>query len=296
MFDIIRMIENSLTGYSEAFRVLASNVQNFQTDGYKKVEVSFQTIFQQQLVKAGGSSFGPNGGSNTVTISQGATLLSNGLDFRQAGLREGLPLNAAISAGSTVFVLQPGGAQKSDRLYSRSSAWQFDANGTLIDTFQRPVLGYKMVSGQPDKSQLIPIKIDPNQTDPTDVGFEAGGILTTNYAARKTARNNGAEVIPDGTSLFQVAVAKFANPSAFAVVNGNAFRESVLSGPPLQFGVSGDTGLGVVSGGFVESSNVNPAETTIQGIQYQRGFNAIQSALQLVNRSLQTFVQAMTSS
>jgi hypothetical protein len=82
-----------------------------------------------------------------------------------------------------------------------------------------------------------------------------------------------------------LALGRVPNPSQMELGQGNAFNTTVESGEMTR-GTSDADGFGNVVGGSTESSNVNPAETTIQGIQLQRGYNAIQAALTMTNRFL----------
>ena len=67
---------------------------------------------------------------------------------------------------------------------------------------------------------------------------------------------------------------------------GNAFTLTLRSGEVSYYGVSEEFNLGSVVGASAESSNVNPAEVTVTGIQLQRGYNATQAALTMTNRFL----------
>ena len=111
--------------------------------------------------------------------------------------------------------------------------------------------------------------------------------LTTNYSARKLARESGdSNSLPDGEQTFQLALAFVPNPSQMETAEGNTFKTTLKSGTVSYYGTSQEQGLGSVVGGSTESSNVNPAETTIVGIQLQRAYNATQGALTMTNKFL----------
>ncbi|NQY73370.1 MAG: flagellar hook basal-body protein [Candidatus Margulisbacteria bacterium] len=292
MLDIIYSLSNSITGYTEAIRTLTLDVQNFQTAGYKKTDADFSSLFTRAVGIPGGSSYGGFGWSNSVTLNQGSAYVVRGHNFTQGGLVEQPGLSAAILGVASLFVVTHPNSRK--KQFTRSSNWLFDSNGSLRDTQGRQVMGYHMVNGVADKSALVPISIDPENIDLTDLGFESGGILRTNYQARKAALDSGESELPPTEDLFQLGLARFANPNGLRSASGDSYVESPISGPVSGFGVSGEAKFGEVFGGFVEASNVDPAEVSIEGTQLQRGYNAVQGMLTMVNRILQSFIQSVS--
>ena len=284
MFNALPMLQNSIAATSQAMTLLSSDAQAFQTDGYKQSRYSFASIFNSEVQSVGGRS-GRYGGSHNQTMSQGITLIPMGYDMSQGGIKTAGPLNSAIN-GQGFFILN--GENSSQHLLTRASDFIFAADGSLIDVFGRRVKGYKMVDGKPDKSELVDIKLDPDKFNLADVGFEENGILMTNYQARKLAKDDGETIenFPEGEQTFQLALANVPNPSQMEQGQGNTFVTTLKSGNVTFYGVSDEENLGNVVGGSSESSNVNPAETTIIGIQLQRGYNATQAALTMTNRFL----------
>ena len=284
MFNALPMLQNSISATSNAMTLLSADAQAFQTDGYKQTRYSFASVFNREVTSMGGR-YGRYGGAQNQTMTQGITLIPMGYDMSQGGIKTAKPLNAAIN-GQGFFVLQA--ENSSQHLLTRASDFIFASDGTLMDVFGRKVKGYQMVNGAPDKTQLVDIKLDPNTTNLADVGFEENGILMTNYQAREAARSNGDSIdqLPEGTQLFQLGLAFVGNPGQMTQGQGNTFMTTLKSGAISFYGVSSEQNLGNVIGSSSESSNVNPAETTIVGIQLQRGYNATQAALTMTNRFL----------
>lgn len=294
LFQALDTIENSILAYSQAFNILAGDIQNFQTSGYKQSQYSFVSLFSLSMQRYGGGLGGAalRGRENTQNIAMGVSLIPFGIDFTQGGFNPGGRLNAGIS-GSSFFMLKPEDANR-DFALTRASDFLFSADGSLVDGFGRQVMGYQMVNGEPDKSTMVPIQVDPEEIDLLDLGFEDGGILTTNYAARNEALEQGGDaVLPEGQPLFQLALARVANPSGLETDSGNSFRVTLNSGEIFRRGVAGDEGMGSVTGGVTEGSNVDPSETTIIGIELQRGYNAVQGTLTFINKFLTTFQSAI---
>jgi flagellar hook protein FlgE len=281
MFNALPMIQNSISATSDAMTILSTDAQAFQTDGYKQQRYSFQSIFNSEVTAVGGR-FGRFGGAHNQTQNTGVTLIPMGYDMSQGGIKTAQPLNAAVS-GQGFFVLQSENNQQ--HLFTRASDFIFSADGTLVDVFGRRVKGYRLNNGTVDKSELVDINLEPNTFNLSDVGFEDGGVLTTNFQERQAARESGEE-LPEGDQLFQLALGNVPNPSQMELKQGNAFNVTLKSGSVSYYGVADESNLGSVIGASTESSNVNPAEVTVTGIQLQRGYNATQAALTMTNRFL----------
>lgn len=264
MFNNLAMLQNSISSISEAMTIVSSNAQLFQTDGAKQTTYSFGPIFSEA----------------SASLSKSVSIVMTGYDMSQGGLKPGKPLNAAIN-GQGFFVLQPDNSNQ--QALTRASEFFFNSNGTLVDIYNRKVKGYRMVNGKPDKSELVDITLDPEKTNLADVGFEDNGVLTSNYQARKAATENNrlSDTMPEGEPLFQLAVAYVPNPSRMNQIQGNAFYTTNVSGPISYYGTSNEKNLGSVFGGSSESSNVNPAETTIIGLQHQRAYQLMQATVSM---------------
>lgn len=281
LLALISRCGNTIEADMGALSILTSNIENSQTPGFKQQLYSFETIFAE----AEGI------GVNSYGVAGGVSLQQPGLNFAQGGIVEGTKLNVAVS-GDSLFVVE--NYNKGNFVYKRASDFIFNKDGYLIDGLGRKVMGYQMTAqGTPDKSVMTYIKADPTKYDLSDVGFENGGILTTNFNARKAAIDAQAAVIPAGTPLFQVTLARFSAPQNLSVNEGNSFRATASSGDPVAMGVSADSGFGTVYGGRKETSNVDPASLAVESMQLQRSYNAVQGALSVINRILQDFIKTV---
>lgn len=287
MLDVLAQTKNSIQAYTDAMKMLSSNIQNFQTDGFKTVQYSFQSIFSTSITQGNAGSM-RTGGTDPFNIAESMHMIPTGLDFSQGSIAVGKALNAAID-GQSLFIIKGVG---SEYLYKRNSDFTLDGQGYLVDSLGRRVMGYHMAqNGSVNRTQLVPIKVDPATVDLNDIGFESNGILMTNYTARKKAIDSKAATIPDGTPLFQLALARFENPAKMSISAGGAYHATAASGKMLGIGVSSDKGFGTVHGASKESSNVDASGMAIEGLQLQRGYNAVQSAMNMINRVLQDFIQ-----
>ncbi len=295
MFDMFATTQNSLQAFVNAIQILSADLQHFQDDAYKGTDYTFQSLFSKSMTAVSGGT-SPHGGvaaPATANIPSGLTLIPTGINFTQGSIKAGRALNAAV-IGQDFFVVQA--AIGSQFYYKRKSDFTFDSSGRLQDSFGRSVMGYRVVNGVADTSRLVPITLDPTTQDLFDVGFETDGVLMTNFNARETARQRqeANTIIPPGTALFQLGLAKFANPSKIAPIEGSAYSPTTGSGNPIAYGRSGEAGFSTVQGTAAEASNVNPADITVLGIQLQRGYNAVLSSLTTINKVITDFISKVS--
>jgi flagellar hook protein FlgE len=90
--------------------------------------------------------------------------------------------------------------------------------------------------------------------------------------------------------LGQIAIAQFTNASGLSKLGNSMLSESPNSGT-AQLGVAGVGGRGLISSGFLESSNVDLAQEFANMIVAQRGFQANSRIITTSDQILQELVQ-----
>lgn len=95
-------------------------------------------------------------------------------------------------------------------------------------------------------------------------------------------------IYSNGTNraLGQIALAKFTNPGGLEKAGDTTFVETINSGE-ARIGESGVAGLGTLSAGTLEMSNVDLAEQFVDMIVTQRGFQANSRTIQTSDQLLQ---------
>ncbi len=118
-----------LLAHQRRLDVVASNIANVNTTGYKGSRVLFQDLFSQTL--EGGSAPVDNfGGSNPVQVGLGVQVGSIDVDHTQGSLiTTGVASDLAIQ-GTGFFVLSDGSAN----YYTRDGSFSLNADGVLIDS------------------------------------------------------------------------------------------------------------------------------------------------------------------
>jgi len=87
------------------------------------------------------------------------------------------------------------------------------------------------------------------------------------------------------TQVGQLQTADFINPAGLQPIGDNLFLETASSGNP-QAGSPGDTGLGTLVQGSVESSNVNVVEELVNMIETQRAYEMNSKAISTTDEML----------
>jgi flagellar hook protein FlgE len=138
-------------------------------------------------------------------------------------------------------------------------------------------------------------------------------ITQQNSASATTATNQNGygvgtltsySVLADGTvqgqfsndqtlALGQVAVAGFANVQGLAQISNGDFQSTVSSGAAV-VGQAGVGGLGTITGGAVEGSNVDLSTEFSNMIVAQQGYEANAKVLTTLNQVSQATIQLMS--
>ena len=221
--------------------VIANNIANINTTGYKRARAEFTDLLYQAERVAGA----PNRGGQEA-IPEGAQI---GLGTRTAAVRNLHMQGALTNTGNKLDLALNGRGwfqianANGDNLYTRAGAFNKNATGQIVTAD-----GYLV---QP--AMTIPIGA-------TDVTVNETGQV---YA---TVGTTGTQQL-----IGQLTVANFANDAGLDPLGGNLYRETASSGAAV-LGVPGDTGFGTVQQGYLESSNVDPVKEITELISAQRAY------------------------
>lgn len=130
---------NALNSYQFFMDVVADNLANANTVGFKSNRVTFQTQFAQ-VMQAGSAPSGELGGVNPTQVGLGNRLLSVSSNFNQGMLQStGRNTDMAIQGGG--FFVYANGA---NQFYSRDGSVEVDSAGYLVN----PATGYRLQGWQ----------------------------------------------------------------------------------------------------------------------------------------------------
>lgn len=242
--------------------VTGNNIANVNTHGYKYSRAVFEDSLNQVVRNAAGpDEANGTGGLNPTQIGLGVRLGQISGNFTQGGLQvTNVPTDVAIQ-GDGFFTVRKGDTE----YYTRNGAFSLDQNGNLTTSDGSFVLG-KMgtadIAGPETPNDLEPIVIDTTKWQ--------------NFQISPNGKIMGTPVGGEGLEqIGQIGLTKFNNPSGLDRVGGSMFKETLNSGLPNVYAPNdADNGMGFVTAGTLELSNVDLAGEFTNLIMAQRGFQA----------------------
>ncbi|KAB0671663.1 flagellar basal-body rod protein FlgG [Oryzomonas sagensis] len=236
--------------------VIANNLANVNTTGFKKSRADFQDLIYQNLKTTGSPSTNTTQVPTGIQIGLGTRLAAVTKIFTSGDLTQtGNDLDMAIEGDGFFQIQMPDGTTA----YSRAGAFKKDSTGRVVTS---------------DGYPLLPEIVIPTNATKISVGND--GTVSVNQAGQTAPTNVG-----------NIQLAQFANPAGLAAQGKNLFLPTDSSGNATT-GTPGQTGLGTISQGFLEMSNVNVASEMVNMIVGQRAYEINSKAVQAGDEMLQT--------
>jgi len=215
MIEKLTNLKHALVSQANRNEVVANNLANINTNGFKKDVMFFDFLDKKAQEKPEGQ--------QSIDFSQGTLKQTNNdLDFALSG------------RGFFVIETEEGSG------YTRQGHFKLDKDGTLIDSANRPVMG-----------ENGPITVIGENFKPNTI----------------SAAQNG-EIFADDQLVGRLRIVDFENIDDLKKAGGNLFTADET----LELDIYEPT----IHQGFLEESNVNPADEMIQLIEVQRQFEGIQ--------------------
>ncbi|MDD2663540.1 MAG: flagellar basal-body rod protein FlgG [Dechloromonas sp.] len=218
--------------------VIANNLANVSTNGFKRQRAVFQDLLYQTMRQPGAQSSQQTQVPAGLQLGTGARPVSTAHLFTQGNLQKtDNSLDVAINGDGFFQVLLPDGTTA----YTRDGSFQKDNQGQVVTA-----------DGYP---------LQPAITIPADArAISIGTDGTVSVTQGNTT-----------TQIGNLQVATFINPAGLQSIGQNLFLETAASGTPTP-NTPGNNGAGAVNQGYVETSNVNVAEELVTMIQTQRAY------------------------
>jgi flagellar basal-body rod protein FlgG len=241
--------------------VVAQNLANVNTTGYKRGRAIFEDLLYQNVVQVGGLTSQQTEAPTGLNLGTGVRVVATDKQYTQGNIMNtNNTFDLAIQGRGFFEILLPDGTQA----YTRDGTFQLDADGQLVNSS-----GYTLQPAItiPGSAQAVSIGVDgvvsavlPGQTDPIQVGT--------------------------------VQLTDFVNPAGLQARGENLLMESVASGPP-QPGTPGLNGRGRLSQGALETSNVNVVEELVSMIETQRAYEMNSRAIETADQMLQHLTNSL---
>ena len=258
---MLRSLTTSATGMlaqQNNLDVIANNIANVNTTGFKKVRAEFQDLLSQVSRTPGAmmnqGTFQPVG----VQVGLGVmTAATNRIHTQGVMESTGRPLDIAIQGEGFFQITREDGTIA----YTRDGSFKRDAQGQLCTT---------------DGLLLQPSIQIPQ--DATEISITSDGNVAVKIG------NDTQQ-----TQVGQLQLVKFQNPAGLLSIGHNLYVETSGSGTPIQ-ATPGQQGIGLLQQNFLEGSNVQIVDELINLIKAERAFesnskliNSSSNILQLTN-------------
>ncbi len=259
---MIRSLWISKTGMEAqqtALDAIAHNLANTATNGYKRGHAVFEDLIYQNLRQVGANTGEQSTLPTGLQIGLGVRPVALARNFSQGNLQQtGSNFDMAIRGNGFFQIQMPDGSTG----YTRDGAFQLNSQGQIVTN------GGHLV--QPG------ISIPANALTVTVAN---DGLVSVTLPGQVASQQVG-----------QMQLAGFINPAGLDPKGENLFTESSASGAPAA-GAPGSNGLGQISQGAVETSNVNVVEELVTMIQTQRAYEINSKAVQTSDQMLQKLAQ-----
>lgn len=260
---MIRALHTAATGMDaqqQRIDVIANNLANVNTTGFKKSRADFQDLLYQNTKVPGTSASQGVAAPIGMQVGTGVRTASTHRSFSTGDLAQtGNQFDVAIEGRGFFQISMPDGQQA----YTRSGNFEIDQQGQLVT---------------PDGYLLEPsIAIPPGATAVT---IAADGTVSATIAGETAA-----------TEVGQLQLVDFVNPGGLESIGRNFYKATTASGDP-QINPPGLQGLGTTAQGFLEMSNVKVVEEMINLISSQRAYEINSKVIQASDEMLQTTAQA----
>lgn len=235
--------------------VIANNLANVNTTGFKKSRADFQDLVYQTMWEAG---------STTGDGAKVPTGIQVGLGVRPAAIQKvfssgtfkqtGNALDVAIEGDGFFTVTTPDG----ELAYTRDGSLKLDDQGRLVNS---------------DGYPLEPEVVLPTGTLSVTIGPD--GSVTAKVAGQS-----------DPVQAGKIQLARFMNPAGLSNTGHNLVLPTAASGSAIT-GTPGSEGLGRIAQNTLEMSNVSVVEEMVSMIVAQRAYETNSKAIQASDEMLQ---------
>jgi flagellar basal-body rod protein FlgG len=253
--------KSGLDAQQTRMAVIANNLANVNTTGFKKSRAIFEDLVYQNIRQVGAQSTQNTQLPSGLQLGTGVRTVATEKLHTQGNVQQTEnSLDVAINGRGFLQILMPNG----DINYTRDGSLKLDSTGQLVTSGGLP--------------------LEPSVTIPNDALSVTIG------------RDGTVSVLQPGnpapTQVGQIQTADFINPTGLEPVGENLYRESVASGSPV-LGTPGDQEYGPLLQGSLETSNVNVVEELVNMIETQRAYEMNSKAISTTDQMLSFVTQQL---
>jgi flagellar basal-body rod protein FlgG len=251
----LQVARTGLDAQNTKMRVIANNLANVNTTGFKRDRANFETLAYQQRIMPGAQADAQNKFATGLALGTGVQVAGTMRVDTQGSLQTtGNALDIAIEGAGYFQVEMPDGTNA----YTRAGNFNLTAEGQLVT---------------PDGLPVVPNIQVPEGATSITIGSD--GTVSASLAGQTEA-----------TELGRIEIANFVNPSGLRSLGNNLLAETGASGAPI-VGAGGEEGRGLLRQGSLEGSNVNIVEELVDMIETQRAYEVNSKMIQATDEMLQ---------
>ncbi|MGC6330135.1 flagellar basal-body rod protein FlgG [Rhizorhabdus sp. FW153] len=255
----LHVARTGLDAQNMRMQVIANNLANVNTTGFKRDRASFETLAYQAMTAPGAASSESTRFATGTNLGSGVQINGTAKIETQGSLQTtDNALDLAVE-GSGFFQIQlPDGRIG----YTRDGSFHLSSEGTMVNS---------------DGYQVLPQIQIPDGA--ANITIAANGAVSVTLQGQTEASQVGT-----------IEIARFTNPAGLQAEGNNVLTETSASGQP-QVGPGAIDGRGSVRQGALESSNVNIVQELVDMIETQRAYEVNSKMIQSTDQMLQNVNQ-----
>jgi flagellar basal-body rod protein FlgG len=255
---------SGLSALNTAMDVIANNLANVNTPGFKASRANFEDLLYIQQSQPGIRNTNNDQRPIGLEIGLGTRVSGTQLNLSQGSPVKGGQLDLLIQGRGLFRVAVPDSVAPGGIAYTRSGQFTLNSDGDIV-----------MANDQGRR-------LDP----PITIDGEVLNITVDTSGQVFVTRPNQAEPELVG----QILLSGFINPGGLESVGDNLVAETAASGPPID-GNAEDGAFGSIQQGMYEGSNVDPTTELINLIRVQRAFEMNSNTIRAADQNLQIIAQ-----
>ncbi len=257
----LHVARTGLDAQSERMRVIANNLANVNTTGFKRDRAEFATLAYQMVTAAGARSAGDNQYATGLNLGTGVRITGTGRVTTQGAMNTtNNPFDLAIEGDGFFQVALPDGTTA----YTRAGNFHVSSEGKLVTNDGLPVQPEIQI---PENAQAVTIGTD--------------GTVSVTVQGQAEASEVG-----------KIELARFVNSAGLQATGNNLYIETAASGT-AQTGAAGLEGRGQIRQGTLEASNVNVVQELVDMIETQRAYEINSKMVQATDEMLRNANQQL---
>ena len=254
MYPALWIAKTGLDAQQTNMSVIANNLANVNTTGFKRDRAVFNDLIYQNLRQVGAQSSENTELPSGLMLGTGVKVVATQKEHSQGNIvQTGNSLDVGIQGKGYFQVLHPDG----NIVYTRDGTFSLTADGVLVT---------------PNGYEVQPAMTVP--TNATSLTIGSDGVVSVLQSGDSAP-----------TQIGQIELAYFVNPQGLEPIGDNLFRETNASGG-VNTAIPGTDSTGTLIQGALESSNVNVVEELVNMIETQRAYEMNSKAISTTDEML----------